>query len=136
MILGDMELFWLIFLTSLTSLIAKPVPPDGTSTIREDVESLADEISTDLNDITQAILLQHQVFPALSASLQTLTSRNESLFREDTQLLNDLEMTMADVIKRLFSEGSDWCASPDLPIISSLVESVLGDLYSNHLERT
>ena len=134
----------LIFLSSsaITWVVCKPVPPTDTggggggSPLRDAIWTFIDSVSEDLNQVTQMVVLQYQIIPMLSASLENLMTTNASLFSQDTGLGADIQVKMASVIQALWSSETEWCWCSEPEHVEDLVAKVVGELYSGHVERT
>ena len=135
-----MKLFLLVFLgsLSLTSVVSKPVPDTGgDSTMLDAIWTLIDSVSEDLNQVTQMVVLQYQVIPMLSNSIENLMTANPSLFSQDSGLMlkADLEEKMASVIQALLSTENEWCWCSEPEHVEDLVGTAMGELYSGHAKR-
>ena len=97
--------------------------------------TLIDSVSEDLNQVTQMVVLQYQVIPMLSTSLENLMTANASLFSQDSGLRVDLEEKMASVIQALLSTETEWCWCSEPEHVEDLVGTAMGELYSGHAKR-
>ena len=134
-------LFMLVFLcsSSITWVVCKPVPPTGDgggSPLREAIWTFIDSVSEDLNQVTQMVVLQYQVIPMLSTSIENLMTTNASLFSQDTGLGADIQEKMAAVIQALWSTETEWCWCSEPEHVEDVVVKVVGELYSGHVQRT
>ena len=98
--------------------------------------TLIDSVSEDLNQVTQMVVLQYQVIPLLSASIENLMTTKASLFSEDSGLRTDIEEKIASVIQALLSTETEWCWCEEPEHVEELVGTVVGELFSGHVKRT